>query len=140
LLVGSLLPVLSQQTLRLSEHQRQVNQWKLQRFQSITHDWTSVQKNLNDAFIPKPDFEKYRQKAKKQYEVDESSPNLLGDDLHQMPNNSSTFMTRIIERALGKIAANDERRQVLNPRVAWDVSIDRFEVFKNNVEGHYGQK
>ena len=36
-------------------------------------------------------------------------------------------------------AANDERRQVLNPRVIWDGSIDRFEVFRNNVEGHYAQ-
>jgi hypothetical protein len=35
--------------------------------------------------------------------------------------------------------ANDERRQFLNPRVIWDGSIDRFEVFRNNTEGHYGQ-
>jgi hypothetical protein len=36
-------------------------------------------------------------------------------------------------------AANNERRQVLPSRVTWDGSIDRFEVFRNNVEGHYGQ-
>jgi hypothetical protein len=36
-------------------------------------------------------------------------------------------------------AANDERRQVLNPRVIWDGRIDPFKVFIDNVEGHYGQ-
>ena len=42
-------------------------------------------------------------------------------------------------------ASNDERCQVLIPLVCWDGSLDwdgstdRFEVFKNNVEGHYGQ-
>jgi hypothetical protein len=34
---------------------------------------------------------------------------------------------------------NDERRQVLSSKVIWDGTIDRFEVFRNNVEGHYGQ-
>jgi hypothetical protein len=34
---------------------------------------------------------------------------------------------------------NDERHQVLPSRVIWDGTIDRFEVFRNNVEGHYGQ-
>jgi hypothetical protein len=77
--------------------------------------------------------------GKKQYEVDEDSPNLLSENIHQMPDNPSTFMTRIRERSLAKIAANDERRQVLNPRVTWGGSIDLFEVFRNNVESHYGQ-
>jgi hypothetical protein len=36
-------------------------------------------------------------------------------------------------------AANDKRHQVLPSRVIWDGSIDRFEVFRNSVEGHYGQ-
>jgi hypothetical protein len=36
-------------------------------------------------------------------------------------------------------AVNDERRQVLPSKVTWDGTIDRFEVFRNNVEGHYGQ-
>jgi hypothetical protein len=35
--------------------------------------------------------------------------------------------------------ASDERRQVLSSRVIWDGSIDRFELFRNSVEGHYGQ-
>jgi hypothetical protein len=37
------------------------------------------------------------------------------------------------------LAANDERRQVLPSRVIWDGSIDHFELFRNSVEGHYGQ-
>jgi hypothetical protein len=96
-------------------------------------------KILNHAFMPKSDFEGYRQEVKKQYKSDQDSPNLLSEDLHQMPDNPSTFMSRIRERAIGKIATNDQRRQVLNPRVTWDGSIDRFEIFRNNVEGHYGQ-
>jgi hypothetical protein len=36
-------------------------------------------------------------------------------------------------------AVNDERRQVLPSIVILDGTIDRFEVFRNNVEGHYGQ-
>jgi hypothetical protein len=36
-------------------------------------------------------------------------------------------------------AVNDERRQVLPPKVIWDGTIDRFEVFRNNIEGRYGQ-
>jgi hypothetical protein len=69
-------------------------------------------KNLNHAFMPNPDFEGYRQEAKKQYEGDEDSSNLLDEDIHQIPDSASTFMTRIRVGALAKIAANDERRQV----------------------------
>ena len=36
-------------------------------------------------------------------------------------------------------AANDERWQVLNPRVIWDECIVRFEFFRNNVEVHCGK-
>ena len=56
-----------------------------------------------------------------------------------MPDDPNTFMNMIKGRAMARTTANDERRQVLNPRVIWDGSIDRFEVFRNNVEGHYGQ-
>jgi hypothetical protein len=34
---------------------------------------------------------------------------------------------------------NDERRQVLPSNVIWDGTIDSFEVFRNNIEDHYGQ-
>jgi hypothetical protein len=37
------------------------------------------------------------------------------------------------------LTANDERRHVLPSKVIWDGTIERFEVFRNNVEGHYGQ-
>jgi hypothetical protein len=36
-------------------------------------------------------------------------------------------------------AVNDERRHVLTSKVIWDGTIDRFEVFRNYVEGNYGQ-
>jgi hypothetical protein len=36
-------------------------------------------KNINNAFMPKLDFEGYRQEAKKQYEGDENIPNLLDE-------------------------------------------------------------
>jgi hypothetical protein len=67
-------------------------------------------KNLNHAFMPKPDFEGYRQDVKKLYATDQIGPNLLDENLHQVPDNPNTFMSRIRERAIGKIAANDERR------------------------------
>jgi hypothetical protein len=89
--------------------------------------------------MPKPDFEGYRQEVQKQYEADQNSSDPLSEVIHQMTDNPSTFMSRIREKAIGKIAVNDERHQVLNPRVIWDGSIDRFEIFRNNVEGHYGQ-
>jgi hypothetical protein len=48
-------------------------------------------------------------------------------------------MKMVKERAQSVSAVNDERRQVLPSNVIWDGFIDRFEVFRNNVEGHYGQ-
>jgi hypothetical protein len=48
-------------------------------------------------------------------------------------------MKMVKERTLTMSAVNDERRQVLPSKVIWNGTIDRFEVFRNNVEGHYGQ-
>jgi hypothetical protein len=48
-------------------------------------------------------------------------------------------MKMIKARASAMSAVINERLQVLNPRVIWDISIDRFKVFRNNVEGHYEQ-
>jgi hypothetical protein len=45
----------------------------------------------------------------------------------------------IKEKTRTMSAVNDERRQVLPSKVSWDKTIDRFEVIRNNVEGHYGQ-
>jgi hypothetical protein len=48
-------------------------------------------------------------------------------------------MKMLKERTRTMSAVNDEKRQVLPPKVIWDRTINRFEVFRNNVEGHYGQ-
>jgi hypothetical protein len=56
-----------------------------------------------------------------------------------MPDHPNTFMNTIMARTVTRKAANDGRRQVLNPRVIWDESFDRFEVFRSSVEWHYGQ-
>jgi hypothetical protein len=48
-------------------------------------------------------------------------------------------MKMVKERTRTMSAVNYERRQVLLSKVIWDGTIDRFEVFRNNVEGHYGQ-
>jgi hypothetical protein len=48
-------------------------------------------------------------------------------------------MKMVKERTLTISAVNDERCQVLPSKVIWDGTINRFEVFRNNVEGHYGQ-
>jgi hypothetical protein len=94
-------------------------------------------KNFNDAFLPKPDFEGYRNNAKKEFEENQ---NYIGDEeFHQEPDHPSTFMKMVKEITRKMSAVNDERRQVLPSKVIWDRTIDRFEVFRNNVEGHYGQ-
>jgi hypothetical protein len=48
-------------------------------------------------------------------------------------------MKIVNERTRTMSAVNDERRQVLPSKVIWDGTIDHFEVFRNNIEGHYGQ-
>ena len=48
-------------------------------------------------------------------------------------------MKMIKGRANAIANANDERRQVLTSQVIWDGTIDRFKVFREKVEGHYGQ-
>jgi hypothetical protein len=48
-------------------------------------------------------------------------------------------MKMVKERTRAMSAVNDERRKVLPSKVIWDGTIDRFEVFRNNVQGQYGQ-
>jgi hypothetical protein len=99
------------------------------------HDFYA--KNFNHAFLLKPDFEGYRNNAKKELE---ESQNYVGDEeFHQEPDHSSTFMKMVKERTREMSAVNDERRQILPSKVILYGTIDRFEVFRNNVEGHYGQ-
>ena len=84
-------------------------------------------KNFNYAFLPKLDFEGYRNDVKKRYEDDQ---NMLDVDEHQMPDHSRTFTKMIKLRGNEFSAANDERLQVLSPCIIWDGSIDRFEVLE----------
>jgi hypothetical protein len=93
-------------------------------------------KNFNHTFLPNPEFENYRNDVKKRYEY---YKNMLDVNEHQMTDHPSTFMKMIKGRVNAMSAENNEISQVLNPRVTWDGSMDRFEVFRNNVEGHYGQ-
>jgi hypothetical protein len=48
-------------------------------------------------------------------------------------------MKMVKERTRTISAVNDERHQVLPSNVIWDGTIDHFEIFRNNVEGHCGQ-
>jgi hypothetical protein len=48
-------------------------------------------------------------------------------------------MKMVKERTRTMSAVNDKRRQVSPSKVIWDGTIDRFEVFRINIEGHYGQ-
>jgi hypothetical protein len=65
-------------------------------------------------------FEDYRNNSKKDYEENQS---YLAEDTQQ-----ETIS-----------AANYQRIQVLNTCVTWDGRIVGFEVFRNNVEVHYGK-
>ena len=93
-------------------------------------------KNFNHAFLPAQNFKKYKNNSKKDYQEIQG---YLAEDAHKEPDHPSAFMKMM--KALGKcnVSYKDDRRQVLNPRVIWDGSIDRFEVFRKHVKGHYGQ-
>jgi hypothetical protein len=69
----------------------------------------------------------------------EGNQNYIGEEIHQEPDHPSTSMKMVKQRTRKMSAVNYERRQVLPSKVIWDGTIDRFEVFRNNVEGHYGQ-
>jgi hypothetical protein len=48
-------------------------------------------------------------------------------------------MKMVKERTRTMSVVNDERSHVLPSKIIRDGTIDRFEVFRNNIEGHYGQ-
>jgi hypothetical protein len=98
------------------------------------HDFYS--KNFKHTFLSNPDFEGYRNNAKKEFEENQ---NHVGEEFHQEPNHPSTFMKTVKERVQTMSAVNDERRQVIHSKVIWNGTIDRFEVFRNYFEFHYGQ-
>jgi hypothetical protein len=94
-------------------------------------------KNFNHSFLHKTKYERYRNNDKKEFEENQ---NYIGDEeFHQEPDHPSTFMKMVKERTRAMSAVNDERLQVLHSKVIWDGAIDRFEVFRNDVEGHYGR-
>jgi hypothetical protein len=64
-------------------------------------------KNLNHAFVPKPDFDGYRNYVKKMYENNSYS---LGVPDHQVPDHPSYFKNTIKGRSRAIFAAKDERR------------------------------
>jgi hypothetical protein len=62
-------------------------------------------KNFNHAFLPKPDFEGYRNNDKKKIEENQ---NYVGDEeFHQEPDYPSTFMKMVKERTRAMSAVND---------------------------------
>jgi hypothetical protein len=93
-------------------------------------------KNFNHVFLPKPEFEGYRNNNKKQFDENQ---NYVDEESHQEPDHPSNFMKMLKERTQTMSAVNDERHQLLPSNVIWDGTIDHLEVFRNNVEGHYGQ-
>jgi hypothetical protein len=52
-------------------------------------------KNFNHAFLPKPDFEGYRNHAKKEIEYNQI---YIGEEFHQELDHSSTYMKMVKER------------------------------------------
>jgi hypothetical protein len=96
-------------------------------------------KNFNHAFLPKPDFEGYRNNTKKEFEENLNYIAEIGEEFHQESDRPSTFMKMVKERTRTMSAVNDERRQVLPSKVIWYGTINRFGVFRNNIESHYGQ-
>jgi hypothetical protein len=80
-------------------------------------------KNFNHEFLPKHDFEGYRNNYKKEFEENQ---NYIGDEeFHQEPDHPSTFMKMVKERTRTMSDVNDERRHVLPSKVIWDGTIDR---------------
>jgi hypothetical protein len=67
-------------------------------------------KNFNHVFLPKPDFEGYRNNAKKEFE--ENQNYVDDEECHQEPDHPHTFMKMVKERTRTTSAVNDERRQV----------------------------
>jgi hypothetical protein len=67
----------------------------------------------------------------------EENQDYVVEEFHQDPNHPSTSMKVVKERTRTMSSVNDERCQILPPKVIWDGTINHFEVFRNNVEGHY---
>jgi hypothetical protein len=84
----------------------------------------------------KTEFKRYRNDVKN---IQKDDNNMLGVNEQQISDHPITFMKMINRRETTISAANNERLQVLSTFVIWDGSIERFNVFRNGVEGHHGQ-
>jgi hypothetical protein len=79
-----------------------------QKYQRKTNPNDFYPKNFNHTFSPKPDFEGYRNNAKKEFEENQ---NCIGDEeFHQEPDHPSTFMKMVKEKTQTISPVNDERR------------------------------
>jgi hypothetical protein len=67
-------------------------------------------KNFNHAFLPKPDFEGYRNNAKKEFKENQ---NHVGEEFHQEPDHPISFTKMVKETTRTMSAVNDEMLQVL---------------------------
>jgi hypothetical protein len=54
-------------------------------------------KNLNHAYLPKTDFDGYRNNAKKEVEENKNHIGEIGEEFHQEPDHPSTFMKMVKE-------------------------------------------
>jgi hypothetical protein len=60
----------------------------------------------------------------------------MGEESNHKPDHPSSIMKVIKEKTRTISTANSERHQVLHSKVICDGTIDRFEVFRKNVEDH----
>jgi hypothetical protein len=66
--------------------------------------------------------------------------NCIGDEeFHQELDHPSNFMRMVKERRRTMSAINDESHQLLPSKFTCDGTIDRFELFRKNLENHYEQ-
>jgi hypothetical protein len=96
---------------------------------------------INHAFLPKPDFEGYRNNSKKEFKENQ---NYVGE---RIPSGASQTILVLLRRWSRKEHGQCLLRMMkrskyylqkwfgMEPLTVWNY----FEVFRNNIEGHYGQ-
>jgi hypothetical protein len=63
-------------------------------------------------------------------------PNTFNEETEFLSDSNLNSLKRHYRTNMDSVRC-DERRQVISSKDIWDGSIDRFEVFRNNAEGHY---
>jgi hypothetical protein len=76
---------------------------RLQKVSEKANPYEIYRKNCNHAFLSKPDFEGYRNNAKKGFEENQ---NYLDGEFHQEPDHPNTFM-KIFKQTIRKISAGN---------------------------------